>query len=123
MKKSKTILLIGDDSTLMGMLERTIKKARPEMMVEIAMSGVLAMKMINNAPGKDYDLAVMTTLRLLDVPSYEILEHLRRMHPRVRVLVLSGGPIPPDGYPMHRFMVKPMTHRKTLKEIGRLMAT
>ena len=121
-KTVKRILLIGDDGSVVRLVRANIEKVHPEMKVESAMSGVQGMQMIDS-PGQAFDLVIVTTLLLSDVPSYEILEHLRRMYPGVKVLVLSGGPNPPDACPMHAFLAKPVLPDTLVRMVEQLMAT
>lgn len=113
--------MIGDDEVLMRMVETTVTAAYPEMEVVSAMGGARGMQMLDE-PGQQFDLVMLTTLRLMDLSSYEVLEHLRKMHASVKVLVFSGGPIPPDTLPMHAFLPKPVHPKVLARAVGRLVA-
>lgn len=87
------ILLIDDDVDFRTMLRRTLQRAGYE--VAEAGNGQEALKQLNES---SVDL-VLTDIIMPDMEGVEIVMHLKRTRPELKVIVMSGGGrLTPDSY-------------------------
>lgn len=87
------ILLIDDDDAFRTMLRRTLERAG-HTVIE-AEEGQAALRLLSS-PAVDL---VVTDIIMPGMEGLQTIQELRRTHPRVKVIAISGGGrMEPDGY-------------------------
>ena len=79
------ILLIDDDPLILEALSITLESAGYS--VQTAKNGVDGLQMIRDG---DFDL-VITDIIMPEKEGLEVISHLKREHPSVKVIAISGG--------------------------------
>jgi DNA-binding response OmpR family regulator len=116
-----TLLLVDDERPLLGLLKRFLERGGYN--VHVAETGRQAMELIDsNAAG--FGVAVLD-LGLPDIPGEQILEHLMRQSPGVKVLISSGTPfgterLPPEWQPRVAALLKPYLPQELLDAVDAL---
>jgi two-component system cell cycle response regulator CpdR len=87
------ILVLDDEPSILLMIKKMLEKAGYE--VSVALNGIDGMRLFE----KDkYDL-VITDIIMPEKEGLETIFELRRLHPRLKIIAISGGGrISPEGY-------------------------
>ena len=93
MKAMKRVLLIDDEPTILLMMKKMIERAGYE--VDLASNGEDGLILIDNYK---FDL-VITDIIMPEKEGLEIITELRKKHPEIRIIAISGGGrLSPEGY-------------------------
>jgi two-component system, chemotaxis family, chemotaxis protein CheY len=118
------ILVIEDDDHLRGLLREVLSRAGHE--VHEAANGELGMRRFNANPA---DL-VVTDIIMPDKEGLETIMELRREHPSVKIIAISGGGAKLDAQYLPTAKAlgadvtieKPFEPREVIEAIGRLLS-
>lgn len=117
------VLIIEDDDFVQKMLKQTFERAGYE--VATAPNGRIGINLYQSNP---FDV-VITDLIMPDMEGIETITHLRKSHPGVKVIAISGGGRnKPDEY-LHmaeklgaaRTFAKPVNRQQLLKAVEELV--
>lgn len=118
------ILLVDDDDTFRTMLRLTLAKLGYEVIE--AGNGVEALRLID----KNATDVVITDLIMPEKEGLETIQTLRRLHPSVKIIAMSGGGrihAAPDFlvvakmFGAHRTLVKPFSNEQMIAAIDELL--
>ena len=83
--KSRSILVVDDESELRDMIARVLSEAGHR--VETASDGAIASRLF---AARDFDL-VVTDVIMPERDGMQVISELRRKHPQVKIIAMSGG--------------------------------
>lgn len=84
MDQTYEILVVEDEEIASKRLKLALEKSR--CLVEVESSGQGALRRLE---GKEYDI-VVTDIRMGDVDGIEVLEEVRKRHPRTKTILITG---------------------------------
>lgn len=114
-----SILLVDDDELVRNLLSEILRRADYE--VEIAQNGQEAIKLYGE---RAYDL-IVTDLLMPEKEGLEMIMELRRLHPEIRIIAMTGGGrMDPDAllnaaslFGAWRIMRKPFTPEEFIQAV------
>jgi DNA-binding NtrC family response regulator len=110
------ILIVDDEPSLLGLLERYLERMGYE--VDVAETPQAALALFESDPGKY--ACILTDLKLPGMSGEEMLERMRALRPGLRALVSSGHPFQPTS-PDTGFLQKPYLPAMLVEEIKRIL--
>jgi len=120
-----TVLIVDDDIMIANVVRMLIKSAHPSAVIIHAEHGAHAWHIVNTL-GKKPDIMI-TDVEMPEMDGVELAEKVRKNHPGIHVILMSGRPEPekhrakPASQKAHAFIGKPMARAKLLEMIKGVM--
>ncbi len=103
----RTVLFVDDEPSLLDGLKRMLRRMRGEWDMEFVDSGVAALELMSRCPVD----VIVTDMRMPGMNGAQLLETVRKLHPHVVRLILSGYSgqelILRSVGPAHQYLAKP----------------
>lgn len=118
---AKSLLLVDDEHSLVGLLKKYLE--REGFSVEVAADGATALAA---AEARTFDLAVLD-LHLPDMAGEEVMKRLMKRQRGCRILISSGTPFSQDSLPVEDrvrvgFLMKPYMPRQLLTALRGMLS-